>query len=517
MGNLRSRALSVGVLSLVGTAVLLPACSSSNKASEPKPPANFGNASNCVGDKCLGSPNVHELITRDALARLFQPESLSILAGKNATGLLLRPNCPGNSDTPGTAPGIPPGRTAAGIPSVGVPPGPRCDGAAQAPDFFRPLPSAGENHCDDGDYDIIGAANYPQKLADANEHLRNCITAFDARVASAVGFAAGLVTNDTTLGDVNLRKDGCALPSDVNKSDRNPKCSVLSQLGWAMHIAQDFYAHSNWADSQDTRKPVSLTNPPGLGRTDLPNYFNYPSEHYVLPSGLISGCDDSTPISGPKRCKDRITHSTLNKDNPRAGRGHIYFGAGLSNFQNAFTVATNQTRRIWDQFVARLKVIYPATSQLMVRALTQDYPWTACRQSGAARRALDKPNPRASGTLEVTPSISNRTGATLTCYSAKLDYGEWNTLPPDTIGPGSSGSFKPVSNGYGTEGSATYTLGTGPFGRVTIKWENFPGYRAAWTCMVNNDFNHRYKCDPSSGRGGLTARKVTPRFTLSPG
>ena len=34
-----------------------------------------------------------------------------------------------------------------------------------------------------------------------------------------------------------------------------------------MLTAQDFYAHSNWVDFADSRRPLGLDNPPGLGRT----------------------------------------------------------------------------------------------------------------------------------------------------------------------------------------------------------------------------------------------------------
>ena len=35
-------------------------------------------------------------------------------------------------------------------------------------------------------------------------------------------------------------------------------------LGRVLHGAQDFYAHSNWADTPDPTRPVGVDNPPGL-------------------------------------------------------------------------------------------------------------------------------------------------------------------------------------------------------------------------------------------------------------
>jgi hypothetical protein len=39
---------------------------------------------------------------------------------------------------------------------------------------------------------------------------------------------------------------------------------TLEGLGRVLHGAQDFYAHSNWADTADPTRPVGVDNPPGL-------------------------------------------------------------------------------------------------------------------------------------------------------------------------------------------------------------------------------------------------------------
>ena len=93
-----------------------------------------------------------------------------------------------------------------------------------------------------------------------------------------------------------------------------------------MHGAQDFYAHSNWADEADPTRPVGDANPPGL---------NLPGPSPVLdlragsppgmPPDLTTGCfvvKDEVP--GVAACASRVTHAALNKDrgliDPATGR-----------------------------------------------------------------------------------------------------------------------------------------------------------------------------------------------------
>ncbi|MEU7205400.1 hypothetical protein [Streptomyces sp. NPDC045470] len=41
-------------------------------------------------------------------------------------------------------------------------------------------------------------------------------------------------------------------PNFIDTLKKNPKCNVIEQFGRSLHAIQDFYAHSNWADSEIT-------------------------------------------------------------------------------------------------------------------------------------------------------------------------------------------------------------------------------------------------------------------------
>lgn len=279
-------------------------------------------------------------------------------------------------------------------------PGVICNGAVHAADFV--ITGGGSafsstSHCDNADYNIIGASHYPQSRTTAQRALNQCIALFRARMRSALAFARGLVSNGKIPKSNELSLSGCNFSSSVTKEDKNAKCSVINQLGRAMHAAQDFYAHSNWTDVAGGH---TVTNPPGLGRapTDLPIWFNvgsfsnpYAARTYTIPAGLVTGCDDT--VAGSENCAGRITHSTLNKDSTSSERGKMTtarhcppveveeeFGepiptACASNFTLAFEAAQNQTSRIWTQFRQALRVKYgQRDGNLMVEALTRDIP-----------------------------------------------------------------------------------------------------------------------------------------------
>jgi hypothetical protein len=387
-------------------------------------------------------------------------------------------------------------------------------GAVGEPDRPPYLFGRPENHCDDADYNIIpgSSTNYPQSKEAAHKQLTTCIDQFRVRMNRAVDLAAGLVPNDGNLTANVVPVGGCDFPSG-NEKDKNAKCAVLNQLGRALHTAEDFWSHSNWADSAEPGRPVSFENPPGLGRSDLPAFFAYPPAPYTIPAGLITGCDDTLPGS----CKGRITHGSLAKDkgqidaltgkatDPQSPRGKIG-----QNFQRAVTGARDQVRATWSGFVRALQARYGAAkADQMVRALTTDTPWTTCRLGGDAGRALQPPNSGASGVTSVNATILNRTSNTLACTTATLDEGEWAVLPADTVS--SESRFKAVSNGgvVGTKGAVTYALQAGP-ASVTIRW-NIPkaGFNS-YSCDLTGPAAGHYACDRSGG-GGYDA---SPTFEL---
>ncbi|MCS0635555.1 hypothetical protein NX801_07755 [Streptomyces sp. LP05-1] len=73
-------------------------------------------------------------------------------------------------------------------------------------------------------------------------------------------------------------------PRFTDQLKANPKCNVIEQFGRGLHAVQDFYAHSNWADSEITtdardfpyRKRIGTpANPRGLKNTSVFPLFDY--------------------------------------------------------------------------------------------------------------------------------------------------------------------------------------------------------------------------------------------------
>ena len=320
------------------------------------------------------------------------------------------------------------------------------NGAVEAPDAGidprEPRPGYGfqfaeANHCMNGDYNIVGARSYRQSMAAARANLLLCVRGVTSRMATAVQLAANLLP--ITSKRSAIPSTGCTffkgegsrfaildgIPVTPSQAG-GPKCAVINELGRGMHTAQDFYAHSNWTDAKLPGQN-SVANPPGLGRTDVPDFLRFTCSGggtvscspltETFPAGLVTacneggkvpifgrypgapGCNDSTAMTGAiAEASGGITHGTLNKDNgtinPRTGaatkpgnpRGKIKDVNGVTNYQRAITGAINQTRATWSDFIAALQRVYgPAKSQLMVRVLTCDKPWQpkTCPPSGA--------------------------------------------------------------------------------------------------------------------------------------
>jgi hypothetical protein len=429
----------------------------------------------------LGQNAEHEKITRvlscsssQRPANCFQQESMNLLSGK-----------------PGTF------------------------GAVGAPDIPPYLFGNPQNHCDDGDYNVVGAKNYPQTEAQAHQRLVDCITQAQQRLASAVDFASGLLSNGAINPQAGRADVSCALPIGIKAADKTAKCSVINQLGRALHTAEDFWSHSNWADVADSSKPISLTNPPGLGRADVPPYFLYPAAgNWQFPSNLVTGYDDS----GLTKCGDRICHSILSKDNgnidpntgvtsnPTTVRGKV-----ANNFQWAVSGARAQALATWSSFVAGLRAKYGASpAELMVTAITNDTPWTACQLGGAAGSARTPPVGDKGAARTVTGKIENQTGQTLNCTTANMDYGEWGVMAPDNVGAGSSGRFKALSNGTSTIGNVTYTLGGGT--TVKISWSNPWVGSNNYGCDLGGSNSGQYRCTIGGQQKGLDS---SPTFSVS--
>ena len=263
-------------------------------------------------------------------------------------------------------------------------------GGVGSPDFLDNAKGLGPafKHCDNGDY--LELAGYKQTREQADASLRECFTYFEELLDAAVTKAGGLVDAN---GKVNVKEakadySVCSFPFDLNKSAGSAKCAVVNHLGRALHIAEDFWSHTNWADSPDTSQSISVKNPPGLGRTDIPSLVRYPgSSSAPIPDGLISGCDDSVPVLGPLECKGRVSHSVLAKDNgtidpsncesaqptSKYARASITGDSGSSNFVLAVCGAMRQAQQTWSDFSDAVIATYGAErGRRIVDVVSQD-------------------------------------------------------------------------------------------------------------------------------------------------
>jgi hypothetical protein len=264
-------------------------------------------------------------------------------------------------------------------------------GGVGAPD--RTEVSVPAAHCDDADF---LAGDYPRTRDQATSGLRACVEHLRGRFRQAVGLAAGLLDDEgrIAVAEADLGTD-CVLDS---ADERRAKCTTLEGFGRALHGAQDFYAHSNWADEADPDRPTGPDNPPGLNLPGPSPVLDLGgSGARAVPRDLATGCFVlADQVTGTGACERRITHGALNKDNglvdpvtgaatsPTTPRGRVG-----DNFAKAVTGAVVETRHQWREFQVALAGDYgSARASLMVCALTRDDPANGCRAPApVARRA----------------------------------------------------------------------------------------------------------------------------------
>ena len=254
-------------------------------------------------------------------------------------------------------------------------------GAVGAPDNDELSdPSA---HCDNADF---LAGGYPRTRDQATTSLVDCVNQMRRRLGEGVDSAQGLLDDQGQLlpGEVNLNPE--CKPHEA--AEDRAKCASLEGFGRVLHGAQDFYAHSNWADEPDPTRPIGDDNPPGL---NLPG----PSPVLDLRSGttpsvppdLTTGCfvvKDEVP--GVGECAQRVTHAALNKDrgliDPKTGKTTgptTPRGMVEDNFAKAVSGAITETRRQWQDFQSALTTRYgKEKGELMICALTHDDPVNDC-------------------------------------------------------------------------------------------------------------------------------------------
>ncbi|KAL2134817.1 hypothetical protein VTI74DRAFT_10713 [Chaetomium olivicolor] len=326
----------------------------------------------------LGQHNEHEMITRLAFqcrsgqksdGICFEPRSLAQLAGYHLHVM-------------GVA-----------IPGAGS------NGAVGSPDTFDPVPEGPEAHCDDADFlDIPG---YPQTREQATARLQACIDHIRTRFRQGLDAASRLLDERRRIRQAMVELSNpfpgdCtfAFPALQDHTFGRAKCSTLEGFGRALHGIQDFYSHSNWADSADPKKPISVSNPPGLGMNGTAPFLDLTAKGPILPHqiprNLTTGCfslPDNSPGSGD--CEGRITHHALSKDCGvinldgtfgEAGPGSPRAEAVASNFPRSVQAAVQHSRDAWNSLRDEIRHHYGVVSgNLMICALVRDDPVKDCR------------------------------------------------------------------------------------------------------------------------------------------
>jgi hypothetical protein len=255
-------------------------------------------------------------------------------------------------------------------------------GAVGAPDNDELSDPAA--HCDNADF---VAGGYPRTRDQATASLMDCVNQLRAQFGEGVDSAQGLLDDQGRViaGEVGLDPE-C---NPHERAEDRAKCASLEGLGRVLHAAQDFYAHSNWADEADPARPIGEENPPGL---------NLPGPSPVLdprsamapsvPEDLTTGCYVlKDEVAGVGACELRVTHAALNKDrgliDPVTGRATdptTPRGMVGDNFTKAVSGAITESRRQWQDFRSELTARYgKVKGERMICALTHDDPVNDCR------------------------------------------------------------------------------------------------------------------------------------------
>jgi len=250
-------------------------------------------------------------------------------------------------------------------------------GAVGQPDApWRGMVSLAKAHCDNGDYLAVKAYPHPQAAAHAS--LDACRTWMRDHLQQAVQDMAAL----ETAPDADLK--AC----HFGQATRGVKCAVLDDLGIALHVSQDFYAHSNWTDAAPGGGTIS--DPPGLGHTEVSAWMAAEGAA-AFPDGLMTGCWLGAPEyfhCGNLSKSPRVRHANLNKDDGEIGNGIDAIGQGATprargndNFRRAATVAVLDTRGKWAWFHDRVLAVYGAARGERLLCLLQRDRRDLCPQA----------------------------------------------------------------------------------------------------------------------------------------
>jgi hypothetical protein len=254
-------------------------------------------------------------------------------------------------------------------------------GAVGAPDSDELSDPAA--HCDNADY---LAGSYPRTRDTAVASLTDCVEHLRARFREGLDSAKGLLDDrgEVISGEVSVTPE-C---NPREREESRTKCTTIAAFGRVLHGAQDFYAHSNWADQADPARPIGADNPPGLHRPGPSPVLDLLGATVARPpETFTTGCyvvHDEVP--GVGACQLRITHAALNKDrgliepnNGRATEPGTPRGQVADNFADAVAGAITESRRQWRDFRTGLTAQYGADKGArMICVLTHDDPMHDC-------------------------------------------------------------------------------------------------------------------------------------------
>jgi len=393
-------------------------------------------------------------------------------------------------------------------------------GGVGAPDRFAEavLSSSDRAHCDNSDAWFPRSqgpfGSYPRTFDQRAAGLRACLQLLQKYVGVAVDEAGKLVSADGRLDapqsdlseDCNVDYDPDLNPGKTH--DRGwAKCNALISFGRALHITEDFFSHSNWVDqnpgSLDIKNPQGLKNDPRI----VPAALGYPRTNEQIDS-FIANTQVITGAYG-SGLSDRVKHDDyLNKDEGKGSidwtTGQIPFGdkghsvrsaAGFDgvndNFQRAAKGAAYAAASMWADYRAGVFARYGADRGAKIwAALRKNTPWTQCGQYGSARRALSPPNGEQSSTRTIRVRVVNQSSSSLSCDLVKLDFGEWSSLPADSVAPGATSEFFVLSNGSDVDGQAD-------LGAVIFSFSNPLIGSNSYSCQPRQG----YSCATSGGKG----------------
>ncbi|KAF2250335.1 hypothetical protein BU26DRAFT_564195 [Trematosphaeria pertusa] len=266
------------------------------------------------------------------------------------------------------------------------------NGMVGSPDDLQP--EGPEAHCDDADF--LDVEGYPRTRQQATEQLQACVDHLRMRFGQAIRGAVRMLDASnsikqdmTELGDEDECDHDHRETTD-NTSD-NAKCVVLEGFGHALHGVQDFYAHSNWADLPNSAHSISVTNPPGLNRTDAAPFLDLRLTTAIagqVPRGLSTGCYVLIDrAEGFGDCEDRVTHHTMNKDhgiielngNIEGDSDGVPRNEVAGNIDKAVLAAIQGSRNQWGNVRSEIKRVYgDEKGDRMICGLARDNPVANC-------------------------------------------------------------------------------------------------------------------------------------------